>query len=305
MIARDELIAYLDEYLRVREFRDYGPQGLQVEGKPEVRKVVTAVSSSLELFQRALRVNPLDRRLREKVSSVHTYAARGHVEAGRFDAARAEYQAALAYREAADATSVLCKWAACEFKAGDPARAEELLRQALAQPGSELAVAYSMVIEVIRLKLPRGLKQRFDRDFNEALGRPATAAAAAAVAETTAARLGYAMDDRFYGLDDEGHLARFRRMMDELTVEDVNAAIKRHWQVDNLKIAIVTGEAEQMRKVLASGEPTPISYATPKPEATTMCSGPTRTTSWAAQSRRRFRRRNGCSTRRSTGLMSC
>ena len=53
-------------------------------------------------------------------------------------------------------------------------------------------------------------------------------------AETTAARLGYAIDDRFYGLESEGHLARFRRMMDELTLEDVNAAIKRHWQYENL-----------------------------------------------------------------------
>jgi zinc protease len=86
-------------------------------------------------------------------------------------------------------------------------------------------------------------------------------------AETTAARLGYAMDDRFYGLEAEGHLARFRRMMDELTVEDVNAALKRHWQYDNVKIAVVTGEAAQMRALLASGKPTPVTYATPKPAA--------------------------------------
>jgi zinc protease len=85
-------------------------------------------------------------------------------------------------------------------------------------------------------------------------------------AETTAARLGYAMDDRFYGLDDEGHLARFRRLMDEITLEEVNAAMKRHWQYENLKIAIVTGDAAAMRARLASGEPTPITYATPKPE---------------------------------------
>lgn len=84
-------------------------------------------------------------------------------------------------------------------------------------------------------------------------------------AETTAAKLGYAMDDRFYGIEGDGHLARFRRMMDELTLEDVNAAIKRHWQSENLKVAIVTGEPEALREQLASGEPTPISYATPKP----------------------------------------
>jgi len=86
-------------------------------------------------------------------------------------------------------------------------------------------------------------------------------------AETTAARLGYAVDDRFYGLETEGHLARFRRMLDELTLDDVNAAMKRHWQYDNLQIAIVTGEAERMRAMLASGEPTPITYPNPKPAA--------------------------------------
>ncbi len=86
-------------------------------------------------------------------------------------------------------------------------------------------------------------------------------------AETTAARLGYAMDDRFYGLEAEGHLARFRRMLDELTLEDVNGAIKRHWQTDNLVIAVVTGEAASLRSVLASGAATPITYATPKPDS--------------------------------------
>ena len=86
-------------------------------------------------------------------------------------------------------------------------------------------------------------------------------------AETTAARLGYAMDDRFYGLADEGHLARFRRMMNELTLDDVNDAVKRHLQYANLKIAIVTGDADGLRQALVSGEPTPISYDTPKPDA--------------------------------------
>src|SRR5262249_44244059 len=67
------------------------------------------------------------------------------------------------------------------------------------------------------------------------------------VADTTALKLGYALDDRFYGLSDEGHLARFRRLMDELTLDEVNAAIRRHLQSDNLKFAIVTGEAEKLR----------------------------------------------------------
>lgn len=52
-IPRDEILAYLQETLRVGDFRDYGPQGLQVEGRPEVRKVVSGVSGSVALFERA------------------------------------------------------------------------------------------------------------------------------------------------------------------------------------------------------------------------------------------------------------
>jgi zinc protease len=84
-------------------------------------------------------------------------------------------------------------------------------------------------------------------------------------AETTSARLGYTVDDRFYGIDAEGHLARFRKMMDELTLDDVNGAIKRHLQTANLKIAIVTGDAPGLSAALTGGAPTPISYDTPKP----------------------------------------
>lgn len=53
MPTRDELLRYLHDYLRVSDFRDYGPQGLQVEGKPEVRKVVSGVSGGVALFEAA------------------------------------------------------------------------------------------------------------------------------------------------------------------------------------------------------------------------------------------------------------
>ncbi|HUL82542.1 MAG TPA: insulinase family protein, partial [Gammaproteobacteria bacterium] len=88
-------------------------------------------------------------------------------------------------------------------------------------------------------------------------------------AETTSARLGYAVDDRFYGLEGDGHLARFRKLIDELTLDDVNAAIKKHLQYANLKIAIVTGDPDGLRAALVSGAPTPIKYDTPKPAAIT------------------------------------
>jgi dinuclear metal center YbgI/SA1388 family protein len=51
-ISRDALVSYLDEYLDSRG-RDYGPNGLQVEGREEIRKIVTGVSACQELFVRA------------------------------------------------------------------------------------------------------------------------------------------------------------------------------------------------------------------------------------------------------------
>ena len=48
---RDELSTFLDHYLRVSEFKDDCPNGLQVEGKDEVCKIVTSVSASAELFE--------------------------------------------------------------------------------------------------------------------------------------------------------------------------------------------------------------------------------------------------------------
>jgi dinuclear metal center YbgI/SA1388 family protein len=47
------LLAYLDELLEPAAFSDYGPNGLQVPGPEEVRTVVTGVSASAELFERA------------------------------------------------------------------------------------------------------------------------------------------------------------------------------------------------------------------------------------------------------------
>jgi tetratricopeptide (TPR) repeat protein len=144
-------------------------------------------AEALALFQRAMKVNPLDRKLRGRLSTAHLFHARTFTEAGQFDEARAEYQAARAFQEGKPDGTILCKWAACEFKAGNPTRAEELLQQALAEAGTPLGIAYSLLIETIRLKLPRALKVRFDKAFNEALGEPPTGVSAAAIAQTAAA----------------------------------------------------------------------------------------------------------------------
>lgn len=50
---RDELIAFLDDLLDAPDWPDFGPNGLQVPGAPEVTHVVSGVSAHLELFERA------------------------------------------------------------------------------------------------------------------------------------------------------------------------------------------------------------------------------------------------------------
>jgi len=49
-----EVVAHLDTTLEIERFRDYGLNGLQVEGAPEVDTVVTGVSANQALFERAL-----------------------------------------------------------------------------------------------------------------------------------------------------------------------------------------------------------------------------------------------------------
>lgn len=49
-----EVVGYLDTTLEIDRFRDYAPNGLQVEGALEVERIVTGVSASAELISRAI-----------------------------------------------------------------------------------------------------------------------------------------------------------------------------------------------------------------------------------------------------------
>jgi zinc protease len=59
---------------------------------------------------------------------------------------------------------------------------------------------------------------------------------------------------------DPGDLALFRKMMDEVTLDEVNAAVHKWIQADNLQIAIVTEHADKLAEAIASDAPSPIDY---------------------------------------------
>ncbi len=54
-MQRDELRAYLDVFLEVERFRDYCPNGLQVEGRGEIGRIVCGVTASQALLDEAVR----------------------------------------------------------------------------------------------------------------------------------------------------------------------------------------------------------------------------------------------------------
>ncbi|UCG53435.1 MAG: insulinase family protein [Candidatus Latescibacterota bacterium] len=83
-------------------------------------------------------------------------------------------------------------------------------------------------------------------------------------APTTMMKLGYAMDDRFYGIE-KGHWDTFAKMLDELTRDEVNAALKKHLSFENIKVVFVTTDAAGLKDTLINNEPSPITYQSEKP----------------------------------------
>ena len=56
MVTRDELVAYTNKLLEIDCFRDYAPNGLQVEGRDEIRILASAVTASYDAVEEAVAV---------------------------------------------------------------------------------------------------------------------------------------------------------------------------------------------------------------------------------------------------------
>lgn len=54
MIKRQDLVNYLADYLAINEFKDYAPNGLQVEGSEHIQKIITGVTASEALIDYAI-----------------------------------------------------------------------------------------------------------------------------------------------------------------------------------------------------------------------------------------------------------
>jgi len=54
MITRSEIVKYMNKYLNIYDFNDYGPNGLHIEGKEEVSKIAFAVSATKDSVEKAI-----------------------------------------------------------------------------------------------------------------------------------------------------------------------------------------------------------------------------------------------------------
>jgi len=56
-MTRTELSRYLSEFLQVSNYKDYAPNGLQVEGRSKITTIVTGVTACQALIDRAIALN--------------------------------------------------------------------------------------------------------------------------------------------------------------------------------------------------------------------------------------------------------
>lgn len=82
--------------------------------------------------------------------------------------------------------------------------------------------------------------------------------------QTQSARLGYALDSRYYGIGDFN--TYLREALAKLSVDDVNRAIRQHLAPNRMRIVIVTKDPKPFQDVVAKNAPSPITYNSPKPK---------------------------------------
>jgi zinc protease len=78
-------------------------------------------------------------------------------------------------------------------------------------------------------------------------------------------QLGYALDSRWYGISE--FTSYMRNGLQKLTVDEVNAAIRRHLNAQNLSVVMITQDADALKQALVSDSPSTIKYDGDKPKA--------------------------------------
>lgn len=76
-------------------------------------------------------------------------------------------------------------------------------------------------------------------------------------------QLGYALDSKYYGIPNFNDYVRDR--LAKLTLDDVNRAIRKHLTVNDVKIVVVTSDAESFAKAAIENRRAEVTYPSPMP----------------------------------------
>lgn len=86
-------------------------------------------------------------------------------------------------------------------------------------------------------------------------------------APTVSKRLGYQVDSKFYGVEDDGnYIDYYRNKLSSLKLADVNAAIKKYIQYNDMVIAMISSGCEKLKEDLVNNVESPIEYSSEKEE---------------------------------------
>ncbi|MFW6159834.1 MAG: M16 family metallopeptidase [Acidobacteriota bacterium] len=80
-------------------------------------------------------------------------------------------------------------------------------------------------------------------------------------AQTLGERLGWQMDSHYYGYD--GFLSEVQQRLTKITHQQVDQAIRKYLNWENLYIALITQDAQSLKEALVANTPSPITYANP------------------------------------------
>jgi zinc protease len=86
-------------------------------------------------------------------------------------------------------------------------------------------------------------------------------------AQTLADRLGFHMDSQWYGMP--YYIDEIEKRLAAMTLEEVNAAVKKYLRTDAYQAVLVTDDAAAVATYLEAGEPSPITYNAEVPAAVT------------------------------------
>jgi zinc protease len=82
--------------------------------------------------------------------------------------------------------------------------------------------------------------------------------------QTKDAELGYALDSRYYQIENFNEY--MKKALAKLTLKDVNKAIKKHLKTENMRIVMITKDAEGLRDEIINNTPGVLKYPVEKPK---------------------------------------